>query len=300
MNVTTLLTILALSVGQIGKAFGQTTVDIVVGTGTSYDDTPFFTSYADVRTNLLYSAEEVTAAGGVAGPILRIGFNVQIASSRTMNGFQIGMQHTDLDQLIEVLESGWTIVYSGTYIVPDTGWQFFDLDSPFEWNGIDNLVVEVCFDNDDYGGSSSVFTTVTLNNTRYRRYADEGNGCALTNADGFGSASPHRANLAMTILVTSAVDPGDADLPRKFELRQNYPNPFNPTCVIEYDLPRSSPVTLAVFDILGREIATLVHQEQEAGEHRVEWSARSVSSGIYFYQLQAGDFRATEKMILVR
>jgi hypothetical protein len=89
-------------------------------------------------------------------------------------------------------------------------------------------------------------------------------------------------------------------LPQIFKLYQNYPNPFNPTTKIRYSVPRSSNVTIKVYDILGNEIATLVNGEQEAGTYEVEFDAAILPSGIYFYKLQAGLFVETKKMILLR
>lgn len=86
-----------------------------------------------------------------------------------------------------------------------------------------------------------------------------------------------------------------------FTLSQNYPNPFNPSTVISYRLPVIGFVTLKVYDILGREVATLVNEEKPAGEYEVEFSAKGESaSGVYFYQLKAGEFSQTKKMILLK
>jgi photosystem II stability/assembly factor-like uncharacterized protein len=96
----------------------------------------------------------------------------------------------------------------------------------------------------------------------------------------------------------------------EFSLSQNYPNPFNPSTVISYQLPVIGFVTLKVYDILGREVATLVNEEKPAGEYEVEFSAKGGSasggdaynlpSGIYFYQLKAGQYSETRKMILLK
>jgi len=85
-----------------------------------------------------------------------------------------------------------------------------------------------------------------------------------------------------------------------YMLFENYPNPFNPSTVIRYQLPVSSDVTLKIFDILGNEIATLVNEEKKAGNYSLEFDASSLSSGIYFYQIRAGEFIQTKKMILLR
>jgi hypothetical protein len=89
-------------------------------------------------------------------------------------------------------------------------------------------------------------------------------------------------------------------MPASFDLSQNYPNPFNPTTTIRYQLPSASRVTLAVFDVLGREVAVLVDGERGAGAHIAEWNAEGNASGVYFYRISAGSFVMTKKLLLLR
>ncbi|MGB5895162.1 MAG: sugar-binding protein, partial [Ignavibacteriaceae bacterium] len=85
-----------------------------------------------------------------------------------------------------------------------------------------------------------------------------------------------------------------------YELAQNYPNPFNPVTQIQYSLEQSSNVTLRVFDVLGREVVTLINENQNAGRHVVNFDASNFASGIYFYRLEAGSFIQVKKMILMK
>ncbi|MFN3345717.1 MAG: T9SS type A sorting domain-containing protein, partial [Chloroherpetonaceae bacterium] len=87
---------------------------------------------------------------------------------------------------------------------------------------------------------------------------------------------------------------------RAFELAQNYPNPFNPTTTIRYQIPTAQTVSLKVYDVLGKEVATLVNGRQEAGSYSVPFNASRLSSGMYFYRLQAGEYVETRKMMLVK
>jgi hypothetical protein len=89
-----------------------------------------------------------------------------------------------------------------------------------------------------------------------------------------------------------------AGSPKSFRLSQNYPNPFNPTTTIRFDLPKSSFVTLKIFDILGREIITLVNEKRPTGEYAVEWNENGFPNGIYLYRLKAGDYIETRKLVL--
>ncbi|GMQ81594.1 MAG: hypothetical protein BMS9Abin05_1026 [Rhodothermia bacterium] len=94
-------------------------------------------------------------------------------------------------------------------------------------------------------------------------------------------------------------------VPSTYDLEQNYPNPFNPETVIRYSIGRPSSVRLAVFDLLGRRVRTLVNSQQEAGNYTVRWDGRnsnglSVSSGVYLYRLETGDYRASRRMVVLR
>jgi hypothetical protein len=96
-----------------------------------------------------------------------------------------------------------------------------------------------------------------------------------------------------------------AVVPATFALHQNFPNPFNPITTLRYDLPSDALVTLSIYDMLGREITQLVNTTQEAGFRSVQWDARDnmgrpVSAGVYLYQIQAGEFIQTKKMVLLK
>jgi hypothetical protein len=99
---------------------------------------------------------------------------------------------------------------------------------------------------------------------------------------------------------TNIVDQNKKFIPTKFKLFQNYPNPFNPATKIQYQIPDISQVTLRVYDILGREITTLVNEEKSTGTYEVNFDASELSNGIYFYKMQAGSFVETKKMILLK
>ena len=90
------------------------------------------------------------------------------------------------------------------------------------------------------------------------------------------------------------------NIPAKFSLNQNYPNPFNPTTTIGYSLPKAAPVSLKIYDILGREVANLVNEEKPAGSYQVNFDASKLASGTYIYRLTAGSFSQIKKMILLK
>ncbi len=102
-----------------------------------------------------------------------------------------------------------------------------------------------------------------------------------------------------TFTVTS-VGEGSTELPEKFRLEQNYPNPFNPSTQITYSLPIGTRVRLSVYNTLGQEVATLVDGFKDAGTYTAEFKATSLSSGVYFYSIKAGQFSDTKKLLLVK
>ena len=100
--------------------------------------------------------------------------------------------------------------------------------------------------------------------------------------------------------ITTGVEEFESSLPTQYALQQNYPNPFNPATTIEYSIPQQSPVTVKIFDLLGREVAVLVNEEKDAGRYSVQWNAAAMPSGIYFYRLQTGQFTEAKRMILMK
>jgi len=95
------------------------------------------------------------------------------------------------------------------------------------------------------------------------------------------------------------------NIPKTFSLNQNYPNPFNPVTTLRYDLPENGPVNITIYDMLGRQVKTLINQTQDAGYKSLIWDAtndygKPVSAGIYLYQIQAGEYISTKKMVLLK
>jgi hypothetical protein len=94
-------------------------------------------------------------------------------------------------------------------------------------------------------------------------------------------------------------------IPSQYTLHQNYPNPFNPVTTLRYDLPENGLVNITIYDMLGRQVKTLMNQTQDAGYRSVVWNAtndygKPVSAGIYLYQIQAGEYMQTKKMVLLK
>ena len=108
-----------------------------------------------------------------------------------------------------------------------------------------------------------------------------------------------RSGIARYGLVTG-INPISSTTPDNYSLGQNYPNPFNPTTNINFSIPKSGLVTMKVFDILGKEVATLVNGNFNAGSYTVDFNASNYSSGVYFYRLDVNGFTEVKRMMLVK
>jgi len=188
-----------------------------------------------------------------------------------------------------------------------------DIDVGYISVSIDYNLINTAYRFDAIGGS------ILINDIYGNRLFQEVKPNDIEFADGYGQATaisngfvligaPNRDDNSGTVYfyqynptVTTIKDSDDGiDKVLKFTIFQNYPNPFNPSTIISYQVPKLSQVILKVYDVLGSEVAVLVNREQQVGSYEVEFNASKLSSGIYYYQLQAGSFIQTKKMILLR
>lgn len=141
-------------------------------------------------------------------------------------------------------------------------------------------------------GSTS-FTWITKNGGMFEADLD-------TSATTSGSVTIYSASMTQFNAATSVEEKENNISPAEFMLSQNYPNPFNPSTTISYQLAMGGYISLKVYDVIGNEVVTLVNEEKPAGTYEVQFDASKLSSGIYFYKLQAGSFVETKKMILLK
>ncbi len=270
--------------------YPQGTFTGCVGTGTTAVGWPFYTFYMDSRTDMLYLGSEIGFGSSI---IYRIAFNIISAAPQLMNGFNIKMQNTTLTTISSFTSTGWTTVYTGTYSVPGTGWRWIELQTPFFYNGT-NLLIEICYHNTSYTSNSTVASTVAAGRI-YHYHMDGGAGCTMT---GTNSATS-RPNICIIGPINGTPNQNN-EVSRVFSLSQNYPNPFNPSTVINFTIPKTSMVNLAIYDVLGKDVMTLVNDVMQPGEYNMSFNASSLSSGVYFYTIKTGDFTDTKKMLFVK
>ncbi len=136
--------------------------------------------------------------------------------------------------------------------------------------------------------------TGTVSNTLWGTFVTSGSPC-LTG----WSAGANGTLVKLNGVVVGINDPS-SQIPSEFRLAQNYPNPFNPTTSITFDMPAAGNVELKVYDILGKEVASLVSGNMNAGTHVVPFDASTLASGVYIYKLTSGSFSDSRKMVLIK
>lgn len=145
-------------------------------------------------------------------------------------------------------------------------------------------------------GSGTVVTYINNTNSNPFTLTATNPGNYIVNA---GKSGPLRWDSASVNIVITGVS-GNSSNPTSFMLYNNYPNPFNPTTIIKYSIPEASFTSLIIYNELGKEVSTLINETKSAGTYEVEFNASNLSSGVYYYKLQAGSFTETKKMILAK
>jgi len=163
---------------------------VTIGTGTTAVGWPYYTFYMGSRTQMLYTAAQLLAAGAPAGNLTSVGFDIASAASQTMTNFTIKMGHTSA-ATFTAYDPSLTTVYQTNYSVPGTGWRDINLTTPFVWNGTQNVIVEICFgDNGFYTSNSTVRGTASTGTCRHN-HADNYAGCTGTNAGANQTTRPN-------------------------------------------------------------------------------------------------------------
>lgn len=210
-------------------------------------------------------------------------------------------------------------LYSVNFTNENTGWVgtiqgylYGTTDAGLTWNfqsrASSYAISEISFVNGQtgwtaHGDGTLIYTTNTgANWSKYTKFTNNGISKMVFTSQNIGYVFGSRGMVLRTTngggLV--ALQNTSAIIPKYFSILQNYPNPFNPVTNIKFNIPKSSQVSIIIYDLLGREITQLLNEQLTAGSYSVDWDASAYPSGVYFYKLQTENFTETKKMVLVK
>ncbi|MEO8446217.1 MAG: S8/S53 family peptidase, partial [bacterium] len=267
---------------------------ITIGSGTADESYPLNRFYNYYRWQGLYLGSEI----GTYGQIRKIKFYQNNSVSGISNENLRIFMKTTTDQTLPTASwdtTGMTLVFSGvTTSLAAPGWQEIQLTNPIFFNPTQNIMISIGRDFQQYVSSYPKYAYSTSATYLSRRgQSDTQYPLSLTQ-------SFNRANIQFEMSLTTDVSNNLTGLPETFSLSQNYPNPFNPVTIINYQLPVNSSVKIRIYDVLGKEVMTLVDQKLNAGKYSVEFNGNNLASGAYFYRLEAGEFTDIKRMILLK
>ncbi|MFA5404561.1 MAG: T9SS type A sorting domain-containing protein [Ignavibacteria bacterium] len=230
--------------------------------------------------------------------ITKIYFRISVGGTRTFTDLRILLAQDTLTLLTR--GSFYTGPYDTVYYQASTnltatanGWMSVTLNHPYIYDITKSLImfVEQC---GSTGSGISVYNT-DLPIDGVRRVWSIG-GCPFVPS---ATSDSSVVNLGLDVESALSVNT-QTEIVNEYSLSQNYPNPFNPVTEISYALPKSGLVTLKVYDLLGKEVATLVNEVKNAGSYSINFDGASVSSGMYYYKLDVNGFVSTKKMMLIK
>ena len=267
--------------------------------GTSVNSFPFNTNNKMIQA-LVGPGEFNQPTGAINGFITHIYFRMSTypLGPATYSGFNIRMKQTTITTLpTSLVDPGDTVYHraSVTLTAAADTWLAFTLDTPFEYDSTKSVVIQIqnCGIKGTFSGFSLRHTTTT---GLYRRTYSATAPCP----QGYSGRSTYVPNIGINVDIPSGGITPVSNIADKFSLSQNYPNPFNPTTSINFSIPKTGLVTLKVYDILGKEIATLVNEVKNTGSYTVEFNGSNLPSGTYFYRLEASDNLDVKKMVLIK
>jgi len=236
--------------------------------------------------------------GGITKLHFRIAATYPLGPA-TYSTFKIMLQHVSSEFVTagSFITGTWDTVFKRDTITLQAAvntWLEFTLDHPFTYNPAQPLAIsmEHCGATGTTTGYSLCFTTSTGN----RRIYSSTTGCPHI----YSGVSTNILNTGVSLVTISGVTPVSAEIPKEYKLSQNYPNPFNPVTKISFEIPKTGFVSLRVFDLLGREIKTLVNEVKNAGIYNIDFDGSSFSSGTYLYRLESNGYFETKKMVLIK
>jgi hypothetical protein len=292
-----------------GSATSTSSTTLTIGTGTSTMVAPYGTYYMDEKSQFIVTKAELVAAGysSANNSIKALAFNVYNASGQAMNGFSIKMRHTTAAAFSSssyLSNTSMTTVYSATKTVT-TGWNTHTFTTPFAYNGVDNLLIEICWDNSSYTTDSKVYCTTlsTYNTIMKQQDVTTGGICAATT----GTMSPSRPNIRLTMGSSSAARfdaPAEEETIEAVSTFNLYPNPATSSITLQYATDTDlSTVSYTVYNMMGAAIDHIEQNDVTSGDHEytVDLSSyNNMPNGIYLLTLNINGKLMTKRFVLTR
>jgi hypothetical protein len=282
---------------------------LTIGTGTSTSgNTPYGTYFSDHRTQILVTRAELVSAGYTsANSIIRsLAFYVTTASTQVMNGFTIRIKHvtnTSFSNNSFLSNSGSTTVFSGSFTALANAWNTHTFTTPFTYNGTNNLLIEICWDNSTFTTDSQVrFSTTSSNMTLFKRQDVTSGGICATSS---GTRTTSRPNLRFVFSNTANREFAPVDVEPIMDAPQPsftiFPNPGYDQVTFKYAVSETVPVSIRVFNISGQQVADMNLGMQTEGEYQQNFNLAQwpgISAGLYFCTITMGDQTLTTRMMV--
>ncbi|MBS1517088.1 MAG: S8 family serine peptidase [Bacteroidetes bacterium] len=267
---------------------------ITIGTGTADESYPLNRFYNYYRWQGIYLGSEINTTG----QIRKIKFyqNNNVGGVTSENVRVLMKTTTDITLPSGTWDTtGMTVVFEGNInSLSAPGWTEIQLTTPFSINPTQNLMISIGRDFQQYVNTYPRYAySTSLSYLSRRAQSDTQYPTSLTQ-------SFNRANIQIDISLITGIETNTVSIPSIFSLSQNYPNPFNPSTKISFSIPKQGFVNMKVYDILGKEVMTLVNEIRQAGNYDVNFNGSSLASGVYFYRLESGNFVDIKRMVLVK
>jgi hypothetical protein len=271
--------------------------DCSVGTDTLSAPYPFYITYTDSRTQIIYKKSEMTGFCTI-GNIWAISFYNKGTSYVTVNNCTIKMKSTIDTVLTKFIDTGLTVVYNNMPLnITPNGWFNIGLNPYFVWDINKNLLIEICYHSTTSASSNINLRGTAASNKVWHRHKDFSNGCTLDS----GSVQNIRPNFKMVNII-DGVRKISENTPSDYSIEQNYPNPFNGNTKFKFKIKDYSPVTLSLYDVLGRQEVVIFSEPLAPGEYEKMFSLSEhpLPSGIYYYCFVTNGFVSVKKMVILK
>ena len=287
---------------------------LTIGTGINTTGVvPYGTYYMDERAQIIVTKAELLAAGYTAANkyIKSLAFNALTANVQTMNGFTIKISHITSSSFAStsfLSGSNATTVYIGNLSASSNQWNTHSFSIPFIYNGNDNILIDICWDNSAYTNNTSVYgTNMSSYMTLYKRQDITSGGLCTTTS---GTQNYTRPNMKLSLSSSSVIASGGSSSARlqnegitiPKELQTNfYPNPIIDKLNVMYTITEeSATVSLDIYNLMGNKVKSFDMQNSTLGENNVEFNIlnENLQNGIYFVCLNINGEKITKKLVL--